>query len=701
MKNRKLFVLAATALVSLAACGPEKEDKPEEVKYVRNADEDAVYQSILGDYAEMVEAAGKIKDDNQRFVAYAEAEAKLLDSAVIVPTTTQGGNYAMTRVAPRTIPYAKWGNDEDRLAKMVAVKKHATKEFISSEERAEMISKWEAARAGGDAYDPKAYLTGKGYEIADTYATTYTTAPATLDIVNTSEQADTEILVNCVNGLLQYDNLGQLRGDIAVEDPETHLPYSVSADGKTYTFKLREDAKWVTADKTEYASVVADDFVAGFQHMLDAAAGLEFLVQGVVKNADEYLNGEATWDQVGVKAVDAHTFSIELCEPESFFPTRLTYSCFMPINRQFFLSKGGAFGVEEFAAESAKDSYVYGNVADASNMVYNGAYVPGNIVEKSEISLTPNPSYHDKDNVNFTSLKWVYDAGDNPTGLYDAVVAGTYAGVGLGVASGLLKKAQEDGRFAKYNYVTDTTTTTYLCAFNVNRGTFETGSVVSTQTEVEKIATNKAMNNIKFRKALIHAFNQESYNAISVGPELAKMSLRNMYTHPEFLSVSAATADAKGHSFPAGTQYGDMVQYYTDQLNMGIDVHDGVDGWFNATKAKQFAAEAKAELEAAGDWKGKVKLDVTYYSASASQLANANGFKRIIEETLGDYVEVKLNDAATTADFYACGYRASSGEAGNYDIFYGSGWGPDFGDPITYLDTFAPYGYMCKLNGVY
>ena len=68
-----------------------------------------------------------------------------------------------------------------------------------------------------------------------------------------------------------------------------------------------------------------------------------------------------------------------------------------------------------------------------------------------------------------------------------------------------------------------------------------------------------------------------------------------------------------------------------------------------------------------------------------------------------DKVQVNLIEATTTEDFYACGYRASNGEAGNFDMFYGSGWGPDYGDPSTYLDTFRGEGagYMTKVIGLF
>ena len=709
LKRISVLSLSGIVLLALGACqggnqGGQEDDGyvvPEITADYAREDDGDIYENALGQFNYYAGLAKGIDDDDERFLRYAEAEAALLNSGAFIPTTTQGGNYAITRVAPRTIPYAKWGNDEDRLKSMVLV--DAPNAFIKKEERAEMIEAWKTAREGGAAYDPKGYLQGKGYTLASKYQTTYNTAPVTLDILNTSEAADTEVLVNAIDGLLEYDNLGQLRGNLAVEDAVTGLPYSLSEDKLTYTFTIVEGAKWVTANGDVYADVKADDFVAGFQHMLDASAGLEWLVEGVVEGVSEYLAGSGDFDDVGVKAPNDRTFEITLAAPESFFPTRLTYSCFMPMNRQFFLTKGGAFGVSAFKEAKEADGYSYGVVSDASNMVYNGAFIPGAIVEKSEITLKANDNYFKKSLNNFSEIKWVYDDGQNPDAIYSAAVSGTYAGVGLGVASGLLKKAQSDGNFDKYAYVADTTTVTYMAGFNTNRGTFETGSVVSTQSNAEKTFTHYAMQNIFFRKALQFGWDRKKYNAVSVGDELAALSLRNMYTDPNFLSLSKDVVDVYGHKFEQGSTYGDLVQYYCDKIGLPINVQDSQDGWFNPDLAKGYMQRAVAQLKAENKWGGKIKLDITYYSGSAANTAQANAVKALFEEVLGDYVEICLNAAETTADYYACGYRASNGEAGNFDIFYGSGWGPDYGDPSTYLDTWLPdgAGYMTKIAGLF
>jgi len=159
-------------------------------------------------------------------------------------------------------------------------------------------------------------------------------------------------------------------------------------------------------------------------------------------------------------------------------------------------------------------------------------------------------------------------------------------------------------------------------------------------------------------------------------------------------------------TYKAGTQYGQILQDYCDALGLKVDVKDGVNGWYQPEEAKKVMETALAELEADGVEisKGKkVVIDIFYYSASEVQTKQANSYKESVEAALGDYVEVSLIPAETTDDYYACGYRAADGASANYNVFYGSGWGPDYGDPSTYLDTFLSEGagYMTKTIGLW
>ncbi len=699
--------LALTAAMSLAACsgtasttgttpattsGSETTATPSDVTYERGDDDD-IYDEVLGEYESLMAKADSSESVDERFVLFAQAEAELLDSAVMIPTTTQGGAYTLSRVAPRTIPYVQWGNDDDRVKGLVI-----SDDFITPDEREELLDIWSKAVAGEGEYDPAAYLTGKGHKLTTNYTTTFSTAPVTLDWLNTSSQSDTEITVNTVDGLVEYNNLSQMTPALA-ED------WSVSDDGTVYTFNIRQGVKWYTSEGTEYADVTANDFVAGFRHMLDAKAGLEWLVDGVIVGATDYYNGGGSFDDVGYKAVDDYTLEITLEKPISYFMTMLTYSCFLPICDSFFQAHGGVYGVDELAERSADtNSYTFGKSEDVASQVYCGPFLVQKLQKDSEIYLVKNPNYYKSEDVTLDSIKWVYDNGENPDAFYNDVINGTYSTVTLGIANGLLDKAKTDGNFDKYAYVSETTSTTYFGGLNVNRGTFalEAGTVASKKNEQQKIDTVTALRNKNFRKALQYSFDKAKYNAVSRGDDLATTNLRNMYTHPEFVTLSEDTTDADGHTFPAGTFYGELVQYYCDQLGTGIDVSDGVNGWFQPDVAKECLEAAKEELGDSVSF--PIIIDVVYLSSNDTITAQANTYKKVIEENLGsDNVTVNLIEATTSDDYYASGYRASNGEAGNFDMFYGSGWGPDYGDPSTYLNTFlgAGAGYMTKVIGLY
>ena len=799
LKKSGLLVLAVSSL-ALAACGNNASD----VKYERGNDE-AIYDKALGEYETLAEIARGIKDDSARYVAYAAAEAALLDSGVMIPTTTQNGAYAITRVAPRTVPYVTYGIDEDKLSHVIAVEGDQDN-FLTSKDRENLLEIWKEVRAESvnekDYFDEvKAYFADKKYSIAEDYKTTFSSAPQTLDILATSRAADTEFLTNGIEGLVGYNSLGYLEGKVAKEVPVAET--KEDDDGNeydVYTFELKDKpGVWVDNEGNKIADVTADDFVAGFQHMLDAKGGLDYLVDGVVKGVHEYLNDDGDFDDVGVEASeDGKKVIITLEKTESFFATRLVYSCFMPLCRDFYESKGGEFGLKELAAAKAAGTYEYGVADDPSSIAYNGAFTCTQIDPESEISYARNESYRDDDNTTVDSLTWIYDAGEDPDQTYADVRAGVYPGMSLSASTGTLQYAKDDGLFDDYSYITETNATTFFGGTNLNRGTFqlESGAVKSSQTEAQKIATHNALNNVNFRRALQHGWDREAYNAVSRGADLSKTNLRNMYTMPEFVSLTkdidedgalelvngfftkddeefegwtsmedfdddyrdwryyesdettfapvielearyqrgATTEEFDYYNLiesamymgllEQGTSYGDLVQFFFD-IRTGAygsrnyynaygnapeakfreaNLKDGQDGWYNAKLAREYfwdyILEAGSEFPAEG-----LVIDNVYYGGSTAQTAQANAFKQSIEDTFTiagrKYVTVNLISASTVADYYYCGYYCESGEEVNQDIFYGSGWGPDYADPSTYLDTFErTAGYMLMVLGI-
>ena len=669
---------------------PTATEAPSRPSTYERLNDDDVYDLVLGDYAELCTKADSASSNDKRIIYLAQAEACLLDSAVMIPVNTEGGVYTISRIAPGTVPFVQWGNAE-RLQGLII-----SDEFCTPEERADMIGLWEKAVDGGSTYDPDAYLISKGHTLKKEYNTTFSKTPATIDWLNTSSRSDTEITVNCVDGLVEYNNLGQMAPALAES-------WSVSGDGITYTFNIRKGVYWYDSAGKQVAELTAGDFEAGFRHMLDAQAGPEQLVLGVVRGAQAYCSGNGSWEEVGYKEIGENDLQITLEKPCSYFLSMLTASCFLPVCESFYLSCGGVFGVEEFAsASSDTQNYTFGRSDDVSSQVYCGPFLLKGIQEDSEILLVRNEHYYRNDETMINTVKWIFDDGSDPDALYDDTVAGVYAGITLEESSGLLQRAKDDGIFDRYHYISDTSSVTYFAALNVNRGTFvlENGNAASGKTEDQKIDTQTALLNRNFRKAILHAFDKGTWNAVSRGDDLKEYNLRNMYTHPEFVKLLSGTADDEGHTFPAGTYYGEIVRYYADRFGAGIDVSDGTDGWYRPEEARKYLEAAVQELGNSVIY--PVQIDVFYLSSSEISTGQTAAFKRSVEDCLGaEYVLVNLIEAATPEDYYSCGFGVCDGRSGNFDVIFGSGWIPDHGDPSTYLETFLSTGCKMKAVGLY
>lgn len=93
------------------------------------------------------------------------------------------------------------------------------------------------------------------------------------------------MLGNVLEGLVVFGENGSLEHG-AAED------WEISEDGLTYTFKLRQDSKWVKADGSEYAPVTANDFVYSWKKLIDPDSGAQynFMIQTAgIKGANEAL----------------------------------------------------------------------------------------------------------------------------------------------------------------------------------------------------------------------------------------------------------------------------------------------------------------------------------------------------------------------------------------------------------------------------
>ena len=672
------------------------------------SEDDKLFEAILGEYYKYYQEADVITDDiAKRYALFAIAEAKLLEANIMIPTSSKGGAYAISRVVPYSVSPALWGNDAYRYHNILVV----AGDPLTKEERDEVKALYAELKGTGTFYaKAQEYILGQGHTFKDTYTRVYSSDPETWDQFATYYAADTEAIINTYDNLFEYDQENELQ-------PALATGYTVSDDGLTYTFTLREGVKWVDSQGRELADVQADDFVAGMQHLLDAKGGLESLLYGLVVNAQEYAEGEiADFGEVGIKAVDAKTLEVTLAGPCAYFNTMWTYNLFVPLCREYYASQGGKFGAE-FDAEA--EDYLYGT--DPDHIAYCGPYLVTNATEKNTIVFSANPTYWNKDNITVKTITWLYNDGTDETKSYNDMKSETIDGCTLNVST--TATAKQEGLFDKYAYVSATDATAYMVFTNVNRQTFANANdatkAVSPQTEEDAARTKAAMQNLHFRRALAFAFDRGAYNAVDVGEDIKYFSLINSYTPGTFVALpeeTTVTINGTEKTYPAGTYYGQIVQDQIDADGVKIKVWDptadagigssaGFDGWFNVENALEEIQLAIEELKAEGvevTAENPIQLDVVHYS-SASRWVNLNNvLKQSLETNLNGLVQVNLVEVTAAMDWYYACYYTSSGAESNFDLNNLSGWGPDYGDPQTYVHTFLPeIGDMIKNLGLY
>lgn len=156
--------------------------------------------------------------------------------------------------------------------------------------------------------------------------------PQTLDQAQTSINIEAFILKDLYEGLTIYDAAGKII-------PGAAESWTLSDDGVTYTFKLRENAKW-----SDGTPVTAQDFEFSFKRVEDPKTAAKYAnILYPIKNAEAINNGKAEVATLGVKAVDDKTFQITLERPTPFFLELLAHQTALPVSKASVEKNGADF----------------------------------------------------------------------------------------------------------------------------------------------------------------------------------------------------------------------------------------------------------------------------------------------------------------------------------------------------------------------
>ncbi len=494
------------------------------------------------------------------------------------------------------------------------------------------------------------------------YVYVFSTDPRSFAYLMDQRQTNTRHIANFVDGLIEHDRFGILRPALAES-------WSANDNYTVWTFKIRKNVKWVTSELETYATVKAQDWVDAMKYMLDNKSTLNYLVSGFVVNADKYSAGKITdFSQVGVKAKDDYTLEYSLEKPTPFFDSMLTYNAYYPVNGEFLKSKGKDFGK-----------------VDKNGILYNGAYVLSNFTSKSVIEYDANPTYWDKDNITVKHVKLVYFDNKDADSLFNNFDNGTYVQAPVYTDNeALFARAQAKYKDSIYRVKQDSTSFVY--AFNYDRNAYASPADATKgktpKSEKAQADTKKAILNRNFRKAIFFGTDRPTILAQRNG-EVNKLSaLRNVYTAPDL------SADKAGKDYSKFVEDALKARNPTD-FPASFKVDDAQDPYFNPEKAKAYMAKAKTELSAKGV-KFPIEIDTAADVSYTKGLKMDQSLKAGLEELFGtDTIKVNIVEMdKDNAD--ASTYQAETGAQSNYDIGNSTGWGPDYGDPYTFLQCFEP-----------
>jgi oligopeptide transport system substrate-binding protein len=212
-----------------------------------------------------------------------------------------------------------------------------------------------------------------------------TSEPPTLDPALMQDNVSGTVANGLFEGLTKTDKDGKIVPGMAES-------WDVSADGKTYTFHIRQGSKWSSGNP-----VTAQDFEYSWKRTLDpkAATPAPYAYQlYYVAGAEAYNTGKGSVDDVGVKALDANTLEVKLTNPTTYFLSLQTFYTYFPVDKV----------VVEKDPKWANE---------AASFSSNGPFKLASWQHNSSVEIVPNDGYYGKDQVKLQKVQFSMIADSN------------------------------------------------------------------------------------------------------------------------------------------------------------------------------------------------------------------------------------------------------------------------------------------------
>lgn len=203
--------------------------------------------------------------------------------------------------------------------------------------------------------------------------------PETIDPALNSAVDGSNYMKHLFEGLTKHDWAGE---GIVLGAAES---YEISEDGLTWTFKIRDDAKW-----SDGQDLVAGDFVYAWQRLVDPETAAPYAgdMGGFILNALAIVEGEKDPSTLGVAALDDKTLEVKLENPCAFFDEVMAFPTFFPVRQDVIEANGDAWAI------------------NPETYLCNGAFVLQSWTADEEIVMVPNQYYYDVDKIVPQKIVW-------------------------------------------------------------------------------------------------------------------------------------------------------------------------------------------------------------------------------------------------------------------------------------------------------
>ena len=363
---------------------------------------------------------------------------------------------------------------------------------------------------------------------SDTLRMYLASEPDKLDPALNSTVDGAILAINSFAGLFTYDAEQKQVPDLAES-------YTVSDDGLTYTFTLKDDLKWSNGDTLD-----ASDFVYSWNRAVNPATASDYAymfapIKGYAEMTEmdeegNLVNPDATLAVTASE--DGKTLTVELTTPTAYFLDLCAFPTYFPVYQE---------AVE--AADPEGNNPGAWALDPGENFVCSGAYVLTEWNHNSSMVYEKNPYYHRADEVTIERQELMLSSDET-------AVFAAYNDGSLDFADGV-PTAEIAGLEGNPEYHVIGTLGTYYVCFNVNSPLFEGMSA-------EDAAT--------LRKAL-SLFIDRDYIVTNIG---------QADQVPAGSFIPAGCSDGNGGEFKNKDYFDPSYEAFEDNVAKGIEMLDSI-----------------------------------------------------------------------------------------------------------------------------